>query len=208
MEFYEVINKRRTVREFLNKEVDFEAIKRILEAGYNAPTWNHNRNWHFIILKTDEEREAILEYAKKESAKFNEEKYLNVPRPYPITLGQKMFAHAMPRQYSVLKDASYVIIPVFRSKDVGGGDFSKLNPFTTIWCSIENIFLAATAEGLACSMRIPMNEEHEAVKKRLKVPATYMMPVFIGVGYADPNEKELEQTVPDFKKQLHFGSWR
>lgn len=206
MEFYEVINKRRTVREFLNKEVDFEAIKRILEAGYNAPTWNHNRNWHFIILKTDEEREAILEYAKKESAKFNEEKYLNVPRPYPITLGQKMFAHAMPRQYSMLKDASYVIIPVFRSKDVGGGDFSKLNPFTTIWCSIENIFLAATAEGLACSMRIPMNEEHEAVKKRLKVPATYMMPVFIGVGYADPNEKELEQTVPDFKKQLHFGS--
>ena len=208
MEFYEVINKRRTAREFLDKEVDFEVIKRILEAGYNAPTWNHNRNWHFIVLKTDEEKEAILEYAKKEAAKFDEEKYLNVPRPYPITLGQKMFAHAMPRQFSMLKDAPYVIIPVFRSKDVGGGDFSKLNPFTTIWCSIENIFLAATAEGLACSMRIPMNEEHEAVKKRLKVPATYMMPVFIGVGYADPNEKELEQTVSDFKKQLHFGSWR
>ena len=208
MEFYEVINKRRTAREFLDKEVDFEVIKRILEAGYNAPTWNHNRNWHFIILKTDEEREAILEYAKKEAAKFDEEKYLNVPRPYPITLGQKMFAHAMPRQFSMLKDAPYVIIPVFRSKDVGGGDFSKLNPFTTIWCSIENIFLAATAEGLACSMRIPMNEEHEAVKKRLKVPATYMMPVFIGVGYADPNEKELEQATPDFEKQLHFGSWK
>ena len=208
MEFYEVINKRRTAREFLDKEVDFEVIKRILEAGYNAPTWNHNRNWHFIVLKTDEEKEAILEYAKKEAAKFDEEKYLNVPRPYPITLGQKMFAHAMPRQFSMLKDAPYVIIPVFRSKDVGGGDFSKLNPFTTIWCSIENIFLAATAEGLACSMRIPMNEEHEAVKKRLKVPATYMMPVFIGVGYADPNEKELEQATPDFEKQLHFGSWK
>ncbi len=49
-----------------------------------------------------------------------------------------------------------------------------------------------------------MNEEHEAVKKRLKVPATYMMPVFIGVGYADPNEKELEQTVPDLKKATAF----
>ncbi len=33
MEFYEAIRKRRTVREFLNKEVDFAAIKRILEAG-------------------------------------------------------------------------------------------------------------------------------------------------------------------------------
>jgi nitroreductase family protein len=208
MEFYEVINKRRTAREFLDKEVDFEVIKRILEAGYNAPTWNHNRNWHFIVLKTDKEKEAILEYAKKESAKFDEEKYLNIPRPYPITLGQKMFAHAMPRQYSMLKDAPYVIIPVFKSKDVGGGDFSRLNPFTTIWCSIENIFLAATAEGLACSMRIPMNEEHEAAKKKLKVPATYMMPVFRGIGYADPHEKGLEQAAPDFEKQLHFGSWK
>ena len=131
MEFYEVINKRRTTREFLDKDVDFEVIKRILEAGYKAPTWNHNRNRHFIILKTAEEKEAVLEYAKKESAKFDEKKYLNIPRPYPITLGQKMFGHAMPRQYSMLESAPYVIIPVFRSKDVGGGDFSKLNPFTT-----------------------------------------------------------------------------
>jgi hypothetical protein len=31
MEFNEVINKRKTSREFTNKEVDFEAIKSILE---------------------------------------------------------------------------------------------------------------------------------------------------------------------------------
>lgn len=208
MEFYDVINKRRTVREFLDKEVDFEKIKRILKAGYSAPTWNHNRNWHFIILKADKEKETVFEYAKKIADKFDAEKYLHVPRPYPITLGQKMYAHAMPRQFSMLKNASYVIIPVFRSKDVSGGDFSKLNPFSTIWCSIENIFLAATAEGLACSMRVPTNEEHDAVKKKLKVPATYMLPVFIGVGYADLNEIVLEQSTPDFDKQLHFGSWR
>lgn len=59
---------------------------------------------------------------------------------------------------------------------------SKLNPFSTIWCVIENIFLAATAEGLGCSMRIPLNEEHDIVKAKLKVPPTYMIPVFIGIG--------------------------
>ena len=65
MEFYEVINKRRTTREFLDKEVDFETIKKILDAGNKAPTWNHNRNWSYIILKTDEEKEYAFEYAKK-----------------------------------------------------------------------------------------------------------------------------------------------
>ena len=62
MEFYDVIDQRRTVREFLDKEVDFEAIKRILQSGNKAPTWNHNRNWSFIILRTDEEKEYALRH--------------------------------------------------------------------------------------------------------------------------------------------------
>ena len=57
MEFYDVIRKRRTVREFSDKDVDFVAIERILDAGNQAPTWNHNRTWSFIILRTDEEKE-------------------------------------------------------------------------------------------------------------------------------------------------------
>lgn len=56
MELYEAIYKRRSVREFLAKEVEFEAIKRILEAGNAAPTWNHSRNWSYIVLRTEEEK--------------------------------------------------------------------------------------------------------------------------------------------------------
>ena len=208
MELYEAIYKRRTVRKFLEKEVDFDAVKRILEAGNRAPTWNHNRNWSYIVLRTEEEKAYAFEHAKKIAKKFDAEKYLNAPRPYPTTLAQKMYAYAMPRQYTMLKDAPYVIIPVFKSKELNGEYVSKLNPFSTIWCVIENIFLAATAEGLACSMRIPLNEEHDIVKAKLKVPPTYMIPAFIGIGYADPNEKELEQNVANLEKQLHFGKWK
>ena len=208
MELYEAIYKRRTVRKFLEKEVDFDAVKRILEAGNRAPTWNHNRNWSYIVLRTEEEKAYAFEHAKKIAEKFDAEKYLNAPRPYPTTLAQKMYAYAMPRQYTMLKDAPYVIIPVFKSKELNGEYVSKLNPFSTIWCVIENIFLAATAEGMACSLRIPLNEEHDIVKAKLKVPPTYMIPAFIGIGYADPNEKELEQNVANLEKQLHFGKWK
>ena len=208
MELYEAIYKRRTVRKFLEKEVDFDAVKRILEAGNRAPTWNHNRNWSYIVLRTEEEKAYAFEHAKKIAEKFDAEKYLNAPRPYPTTLAQKMYAYDMPRQYTMLKDAPYVIIPVFKSKELNGEYVSKLNPFSTIWCVIENIFLAATAEGMACSMRIPLNEEHDIVKAKLKVPPTYMIPAFIGIGYADPNEKELEQNVANLEKQLHFGKWK
>ena len=190
MELYDAIDKRRTAREFLDKEVDFGAIRRILEAGNKAPTWNHNRTWSYIVLRTDEEKEYAFEHAKKIADKFDAEKYLSAPRPYPTTLAQKMYAHAMPRQFTMLKDAPYVVIPVFKSKGLDGEYVSRLNPFSTIWCVIENIFLAATAEGLACSMRIPLNEEHDIVKAKLKAPPTCIIPEFIGIGRADPSETE------------------
>lgn len=56
MELYEAINKRKTTREFLDTEVDFEVMKRILESGNKAPTWDHNRNWQYIVLRTDDEK--------------------------------------------------------------------------------------------------------------------------------------------------------
>ena len=61
MELYEAINARRTARKFSEKQVDLETIKRILQAGNKAPTWDHNRNWQYIILKTDEEKETALD---------------------------------------------------------------------------------------------------------------------------------------------------
>lgn len=208
MELYEAINTRKTTRMFIDKEVDFEVIKRILQAGNKAPTWDHNRNWQYIVLRTDEEKEFAFSEAKAIADKFDAEKYLNMPRAYQITLGQEMYGYAMPKQFTMLKDAPYVIIPVFKCKELSGEYVSKLNPFATIWCVIENIFLAATAEGLSCSMRIPLNKEHDTVKKKLKVPPTYMIPVFIGIGYANPDEPKLEQYNPDVNKQIRFGSWK
>lgn len=43
MDFDEVINKRVTSREWTDREVDFTAIRRIIEAGMKAPSWDHIR---------------------------------------------------------------------------------------------------------------------------------------------------------------------
>lgn len=208
MDFYDVIEKRRTNRVFLDRNVEKEKIDRILEAAYKVPTWNHRLNWHFIVLRTQEEKEPILGFAKKYADKFDADKYLNVPRPYPVTQGQKMFAYSVPLQYTMFESAKYVLIPVYRGREITGGSFSTLNQFSTVWCSVENIFLAATAEGLSCCMRIPADEEHEEAKKALKVPPTYRMPVFIGIGYPDPKEDLPVHDRPDMAKQIHYGKWR
>ena len=57
-------------------------------------------------------------------------------------------------------------------------------------------------------MRIPLNGEHDMVKAKLKVPPTYMIPVYIGISYADSNEHVLEQNTADLDKQIHYGRWK
>ena len=64
MEFHEVINQRKTSREWTDREVDFEAIKRILEAGMKAPSWDHYRSWQFIVLHEREDKERAFAYAR------------------------------------------------------------------------------------------------------------------------------------------------
>ena len=145
MNFYEVIYNRKTVRKFLGKPVDLEIIKRILEAGNAAPTWNHTRDWSYIILRTEEEKAYAFESTMKIADRLNAEKYLNTSGPYPTALAQKMYAYAMPKQYTMLKDAPYVIIPVFKSGVLNSEHVSKQDSLSTIWCVIENILLAATA---------------------------------------------------------------
>ena len=100
MEFNEVINQRKTSREWTDKEVDFEAIKRILEAGMKAPSWDHYRSWQFIVLHEREDKERAFAYAKAVA-----KRYVDSNRTYTRpNLAQKMYAYAMPRQYTMLVD--------------------------------------------------------------------------------------------------------
>ena len=49
MEFYEVVNTRRSIRQFMDKAIPQEILKRILDAGLKAPSSNHQRSWELVI---------------------------------------------------------------------------------------------------------------------------------------------------------------
>ena len=118
-----------------------------------------------------------------------------------------MYAYAMPRQYSMLFDAPYVIIPLFKADTLRANSVDELNAFASIWCVIENIFLAATAEGLGYSMSVPVGAEGASVCKELNVPAGYLMPVFIGIGHPDKRAPQMKQHPCTAEEKIHFGAW-
>lgn len=61
MEFWEVIKKRRCIREYKDKEVSRKDLEKILEAGILAPSEGNLQPWRFIVVQNKEMRAKLQE---------------------------------------------------------------------------------------------------------------------------------------------------
>lgn len=206
MDFYEVIDKRRTVREFEPGEVSAETVEKILEAGLKAPTNDHKREWEFVVIRGKQNIERILKEVSENAAVQLEAVKNNTQMG---SCQKEMYLEAVPRQYRMLSESGCLIIPFFKPK----GEFlhpeaqNALNPFASVWCCVENILLAAAAEGLGCSLRIPTGNEPEYVANAVKAPESYRMACYLGLGYPAENRVEVVQPDVDVKEKIHMEQW-
>ena len=61
MEVSEAIQRRVTVRRWMQKPVEKEKIMRVLEAGRRAPSWGNVQPWRYVVVQ---DRARIEELAK------------------------------------------------------------------------------------------------------------------------------------------------
>ncbi len=207
MELYEAIEKRRTIRDFADKPIDAETVKRILSAGLKAPTNNHLRQWEFVIINDKKERSRVLNL-KDMTDPEDCDKMLD---GFGMTDADQrgMYHIAMPKQFSMLYNAGCLILPFFKLREplLQPTCLSSLNEFASIWCCIENILLAAASEGILGVTRIPMTEELEHIQKTINHPDDYAMPCYIALGYPDRDAKLPVQKVIKVESRMHFNKW-
>lgn len=65
-EFYEWMNKRRTVREFSSENFDISVIENIIKTASTAPSGAHKQPWTFCVVKHPALKKQIREAAEKE----------------------------------------------------------------------------------------------------------------------------------------------
>ena len=206
MDFYKVIEKRRTVRDFEPEEILDEVIERVISAAMKAPTNDHMRDWHYIIVRDKAVAEKLLSIIPKGITDEDMNKLIH-DWNLSDSVQQECYRNAVPKQYRMLFDASAMIIPLLKQKTdiLHPENVSHLNGFASIWCSIENLFLAATAEGYACNLRIPLGDEEEHARKVLGFPDDYFMPCFIGIGRPKKEAAPVRQNRVDLKERIHWN---
>tara|TARA_R110001592_G_scaffold138519_3_gene357873 strand:- start:257 stop:916 length:660 start_codon:yes stop_codon:yes gene_type:complete len=65
-EYYNWLDKRRTVREFSSEPIDIKVIENIIKAASTAPSGAHKQPWTFCVVANPEMKKKIREAAEKE----------------------------------------------------------------------------------------------------------------------------------------------
>ncbi len=208
MEFYEAIEKRRTIRDFENTVIPQDVLERIIGAALKAPTNDHMRDWHYIIVRDKSIVMKLLDIIPK-GISDEDMNQLLVDWNLSDTVQQEAYRNAVPKQHRMLLDASVIVIPLLKQKtDILHPDnISHLNGFASIWCSIENLFLAATAEGYGCTLRVPLGNEGKWTKEVLCYPEDYFMPCFIGIGKPKADAEQIKQKEISVQERMHVDRW-
>ena len=112
MDFYDVLEKRRTYRDFARQEVSNKILKRVIGAAFKAPTNDHLRQFEFIVVRGYTEIAKVVAPLAKNMAAFK-----NLVAEVDES-GDKdkmaMFADALPKQQKMLMESGVLIMPFFR----------------------------------------------------------------------------------------------
>jgi nitroreductase len=60
MEFFETIEKRRSIRKYKNTPVEKEKIEQVLNAARLAPSWKNMQCWRFLVIESEEKRKTVV----------------------------------------------------------------------------------------------------------------------------------------------------
>lgn len=205
MEFYNVIEKRRTIREFSSQSVPVDKITRIIEAGLKAPTYNHLREWDFIFINNKSVRINIIETEKIPDSYKNDE-LKNTFKEHD-TIAKEMYLDALPKQKRMILTAPEVLVVVYKPKTqvAASQRVYDLNCLASIWCCIENILLAMAEEDLFGVTFVPKHADK--IKSTLGIPFELEVASIIPFGYKADHAKILKQKGIVLHEKIHYNRW-
>lgn len=208
MELYETLEKRRTYRDYSDREVSDEILKRVIGAAFKAPTNDHLRQFEFIVVRGRENIARVIAPLAKNMAAFRE--LVSEADDTGDKDKMAMFADALPKQQKMLMESGLLIIPFFRQLTwplLEPTEQSSLNYFASAWCALENMLLAATAEGLGTVFHIPVSDEAEKIKGIVGAPEGYEFICLLTMGYPAANACLPKQKEINVGNRIHTNAW-
>lgn len=202
---YDTIFKRRDVRgEYKDTPIPHDVISRILYAAHHAPSVGFMQPWDFILVKDMEVRNRIhqaFEKADQEAASmFN---------------GAKRETYTSLKLEGILESPLNICLTCDTSRSgpivIGRTHIPQMDTYSTV-CAVQNLWLAARAEGLGVGW-VSIIDEAE-LKRILNLPEHVVPVAYLCIGEVEffHEKPELEKAgwLPrlPLDELIRFDTWQ
>jgi len=174
--FYETLFNRRDVRgEFRSDAVSDEVLARLLIAAHHAPSVGLSQPWNFIVVKSDETKSRV----HKAFCEANAE-------AIDLFDGDRKQQYQRLRLQGILDAPVNLCVTCDRTR---GGDVvlgrthqRDMDLYSTV-CAVQNLWLAARAEGLGMGWVSIIKPE--ALDEIFQLPESVVPIAYLCLGYVD-----------------------
>lgn len=186
---YKAIYQRRDIRSFLPTSIPESKIHKILHAAHHAPSVGFSQPWNFILVSSEEVKEKLAWAADKER------------RALAIHYEGEKETKFLGLKVEGLKEAPLTICvtcdPTRGGSHVLGRNSIPETDIMSTACAIQNMWLAACAEGLAMGW-VSFYKKND-VRDILEIPPHIDPVALISIGYTEDYPE---------KPILELADWR
>lgn len=185
---YKAIYQRRDMRHFLPDALDDELMQRLLSAAHAAPSVGFMQPWRFIRIKSSEVRQQLHDIVQVEKDKT------------VSALGKRGAEFAQLKVEGLLECGELLVVTLMDKRDrhVFGRRTLPQMDLASVSCAIQNMWLAARAEGIGMGwvsifapediqqcLNMPEDTVPVAILCLGKVKEFYDQPMLISEGWAE-----------------------
>ncbi len=173
MDLYDAIYARRDIREFRPEPVPDAVLRRVLDAAHHAGSVGFMQPWNFLILRSEAIRRRILEVFETANAEA-------VDRYQ----GDRQLLYRSMKLQGILDAPLNLVVTCHRERKgphvLGRNSVRDADVYSTC-CAVQNLWLAARAEGVGVGWVSILDPS--TVAKILGLPDEVLVVAYLCVGY-------------------------
>ena len=172
MDLYEAIYSRRDVRRFRTDPVPDDVLLRILDAAHHAGSVGFMQPWNFIVIRSSQVKRDIYDLFVRENA--------CAASRQP---GQRRALYDSLKLEGILQSPVNLAVTCDRERKgpavLGRNTMPETDLYSTC-CAIQNLWLAARAEGIGVGWVSILDPE--SVKQTLAIPPEIVLVAYLCIG--------------------------
>jgi nitroreductase len=209
-DLYDILSTTRSIRRISNKPVDDAVLERILQAAVWAPSGGNRQPWRIVVVRDRALKQQLSDIYSVEWANYvdiNMKRVAEMPADVieQVRAGLAVGTHLAEN----LADVPVVAMFVFDPREVFVTD-NNLNRVSVVggaslYPAVQNLLLAARAEGLGGVLTTLISTNEPAVNALLNIPAPWGVYAMVPLGYPVGNHGPLRRAPLD--TMVMYDQW-